>query len=77
MRRSAKQNTYRVFSMKKTEFQPEIMNVSSLADYLHCHTTTIYRLLKERKIPAFRVGSDWRFQRAQINQWIEKKQIAR
>jgi excisionase family DNA binding protein len=62
--------------MKKTEFQPEIMTVSSLADYLHCHTSTIYRLLKERKIPAFRVGSDWRFQRVQIDQWIQKKQIA-
>jgi len=57
----SEENTYGViFSMKKTEFQPEIMTVSSLADYLHCHTSTIYRLLKERRIPAFKVGSDWR-----------------
>jgi excisionase family DNA binding protein len=58
--------------MKKTDFQQEIMTVSSLAGYLRCHPSTVYRLLKERKIPAFKVGSDWRFQRAQIDQWIQK-----
>jgi excisionase family DNA binding protein len=54
--------------VKKTEFQPEIMTVSSVAHYLQCHPSTTYRLLKERKIPAFKLGSDWRFQRAEIDQ---------
>ncbi len=61
--------------MKKTDFAQEIMTVSSLADYLHCHPSTVYRLLKERTIPAFKVGSDWRFQRAEFDQWIQKKQV--
>ena len=46
------------------------MTVAALARYLHCHTGTVYRLLKQRKIPAFRVGSDWRFSRSAIDQWI-------
>jgi len=50
----------------------EIMTVSSLADYLHCHTTTVYRLLRQGKIPGFRIGSDWRFERAEIDKWIAK-----
>ena len=61
--------------MKKIKFQADIMTVSSLGDYLQCHPSTIYRLLKERKLPAFKVGSDWRFQRAQVDQWIQKEEI--
>jgi excisionase family DNA binding protein len=59
----------------------EIMNVSDLARYLHCHQATIYRLLKERKIPAFKLSgglrshSDWRFFRSAIDEWIAQQEI--
>ena len=48
----------------------EILTVSTLASYLHCHPSTVYRLLKGKRIPAFKLGSDWRFQRAAIDEWI-------
>jgi len=48
----------------------EILTVAEVAEYLRVHTTTIYRLLKTRKLPAFRVGSDWRFFRDDIDSWI-------
>jgi excisionase family DNA binding protein len=48
---------------------PSVMTVSEMANYLRVHPTTIYRLLKNGKIPAFRVGSDWRFNRERIDQW--------
>jgi excisionase family DNA binding protein len=59
----------------------EIMNVSDLARYLHCHQVTIYRLVKERKIPAFKLSgglrshSDWRFFRSDINEWIARLRV--
>ena len=34
-----------------------IMTVTELADYLRVHPTTIYRQLKRRQLPAFKVGS--------------------
>jgi len=40
-----------------------------LSKYLHIHKTTIYRLLREGKLPGFRVGSDWRFNVDAIEQW--------
>ena len=49
-----------------------IMAVSELAVYLRVHSTTIYRLLKENGVPAFRVGSDWRFSRRAIDRWMLK-----
>jgi excisionase family DNA binding protein len=46
-----------------------ILNPSELSEYLHVHRSTIYRLLREGKLPGFRVGSDWRFHVDAIEQW--------
>ena len=46
------------------------MTSASLASYLRCNQSTIYRLLKKKQIPAFRLGSDWRFFRSAIDDWI-------
>jgi|SRR5216683_3036509 len=55
-----------------------IMTVRALAEYLRVHPSTIYRLLRQRKLPAFKVGSDWRFSREAIDHWrltyLEPKQ---
>lgn len=47
----------------------EIMTVKELAAYFKVHQSTIYRLLKENTLPAFKMGSDWRFNRSAIDQW--------
>ncbi|MGO9606873.1 MAG: helix-turn-helix domain-containing protein [Candidatus Binataceae bacterium] len=51
----------------------EVLTVTELADYLRVHRSTIYRLLRERKLPAFKMGSDWRFNREQIDEWRLKQ----
>jgi len=53
----------------------EIMTVTSLAHYLRCHESTVYRLLKRREIPAFKLGSDWRFLKTAIEQWVRKSTV--
>jgi excisionase family DNA binding protein len=53
----------------------EIMNIAQVAEYLLTHPSTIYRLLKRRKIPAFRLGSDWRFRRADLEEWAAAQEI--
>jgi len=47
----------------------EILTISELSAHLRVHPTTIYRLLREGRIPGFRVGSAWRFSRAAIEIW--------
>jgi len=47
----------------------KIMTVSEVAEYLRVHSTTVYRLLKQGKLPAFKVGSDWRFNVEAIDLW--------
>jgi excisionase family DNA binding protein len=47
----------------------KIMTVREVSEYLRVHSTTVYRLLKQGKLPAFRVGSDWRFNVDAIDLW--------
>jgi excisionase family DNA binding protein len=47
----------------------KVMNVREVAAYLRVHPSTIYRLLKHNQIPAFHVGSDWRFNIETIDNW--------
>jgi excisionase family DNA binding protein len=49
--------------------QSKVMTVEEVSEYLHVHPSTIYRLIKRRKIPAFRIGSDWRFNIETIDKW--------
>lgn len=46
-----------------------VMTVREVSAYLQVHPTTIYRLLKNNQIPAFHVGSDWRFNIETIDDW--------
>jgi excisionase family DNA binding protein len=57
--------------VEKTVGLPAILTVSDLAIYLNVHPSTIYRLLKRKQLPAFRVGSDWRFRVESVDRWRE------
>jgi excisionase family DNA binding protein len=46
-----------------------VLTARDLSNYLRVHPSTVYRLLKSGQLPAFRVGSDWRFNREQIDRW--------
>jgi excisionase family DNA binding protein len=52
---------------KSENTREPMMTVGELAAYWRCHQTTIYRLLRQGKLPAFRIGSDWRFNRETID----------
>ncbi len=46
-----------------------ILTVSEVSKYLSLHQSKVYRLLKSGEIPGFRVGSDWRFNKQEIDRW--------
>lgn len=47
----------------------DILTITELSAHLRVHPTTIYRLLRQGRIPGFRVGSAWRFSRTAIEKW--------
>lgn len=46
-----------------------IMTLEEVASYLRVHPSTVYRMAKNHAIPAFKIGSDWRFNRESIDGW--------
>ena len=46
-----------------------VLTLEEVASYLRVHPSTIYRLLKKKQLPAFKVGSDWRFNVESIDRW--------
>jgi len=49
------------------------MDAHGVCDYLRIHKSTLYRLIKRDEIPYFRIGSDYRFNREAIDEWMKRK----
>ena len=50
----------------------DIMTIKEVATYLKINEKTIYKLAKEKRIPAFKIGGNWRFKKTAIDEWIKK-----
>ena len=50
----------------------ELMTVEELAGYLRLTQRTMYRLLKDDKLPAIKVGRQWRFNKGDIDAWLHQ-----
>jgi excisionase family DNA binding protein len=48
-----------------------VMTVREVAQLLRVHQATIYRLLRAKRLPGFRIGYDWRFSRQAVETWIK------
>jgi excisionase family DNA binding protein len=53
----------------KEEMSDPTMTMQELAAYLRVHYSMILRMVHRGELPGFRVGSMWRFNRAEIDQW--------
>ena len=53
--------------------EKEIMTVKDVAEFLSIHPLTVQKLSRAGKIPAFKIGTDWRFHRKYIERWIREK----
>jgi excisionase family DNA binding protein len=54
----------------------EVFTLYETAEILKVHPSTVYRLLKNKQIPAFKMGSDWRFNAESIERWIKEREQA-
>jgi excisionase family DNA binding protein len=50
--------------------QENLLSVDQVAWYLKVDKFTIYRLVSQKKIPAFKVGKQWRFKKRMIDAWL-------
>jgi len=58
---------------QKVRTQPNIlMTVKDVATYLSVTERTVYRLVKDHRLPAYKVGGQWRFKADMIESWMQK-----
>ena len=49
------------------------MTLSEVASFLRVHRNTVYRLARSGKLPGFKTGTDWRFERAAVEAWMRSR----
>ncbi len=55
----------------------EVMSMREASAYLGVSTKSLYRLLREERIPAFKLGNRWRFKKSVLDGWMEKQSAHR
>jgi len=48
----------------------EFLSIKEVAQRLNLHEMTIYRLIKSKDLPAFKVGGQWRIRRQILDSWL-------
>src|SRR5881396_1069855 len=49
------------------------LTTEEVLEYLQVNLRTVYRLIKAGKIPAVRVGRQWRFRKLDIDAWLDSQ----
>jgi len=50
----------------------DVLSVREVAQYLKLNEQTVYRLAREGKLPASKIGKQWRFSRREIEALIQE-----
>ena len=50
------------------------LKIGQIANYLQISTEKVYKLAQQGKIPASKVGGQWRFKRRRIDDWLERQE---
>ena len=49
-----------------------LLTIEEVADFLRLSKDTVYRMVQSGKIPASKVGTQWRFRRDEVESWLER-----
>ena len=51
----------------------DILTVKEVAEYLRMNQMTIYKMAQKGEIPAFKIASNWRFRKEEVDEWLNQK----
>ncbi len=52
--------------------QEILLTAEQVARYLRIDKFTVYRLVAQKKLPAFKVGNQWRFKQELLDDWLKR-----
>jgi len=75
---NAVKNAGNIFAQAEMN-QSEIISVPQACKFLGVHRNTLYKLIGEGEIPAFRLttGGRWKFKKSELEEWLENRQAKR
>jgi len=53
----------------------EILTLEEVALYLRLKPQTIYKWAQEKRIPAVKLGKEWRFRRSILDRWLNEQML--
>ncbi len=53
----------------------DLMTTNQVQELLQIDRTTIYRMVENGRLPAIRVGKQWRFPRPEIERWLQSQAV--
>jgi excisionase family DNA binding protein len=54
--------------------QIRLLTLAEAAQLLQVSIRTLQRMIRSKKLPAFKVGGQWRIRESQLQQWIEHRE---
>ena len=54
----------------------EILTLEEVAQYLRLKPQTIYKWAQERRIPAVKLGKEWRFRKSILDRWLNEQMLS-
>jgi excisionase family DNA binding protein len=54
----------------------EILTLEEVAHYLRLKPQTIYKWAQERRIPAVKLGKEWRFRKSILDRWMDAQMLS-
>ncbi len=55
--------------------EPDILTIDEVAAYLRLKPQTIYKWAQGNRIPAAKLGKEWRFRRSIIDRWLDDQML--
>ena len=62
-------------SSRESSSNNEILTLEEVAAYLRLTPQTIYKWAQEKRIPAAKLGKEWRFRKSIIDRWLDDQML--
>ena len=61
--------------MEKKDINKQVMDIKELSEYLGIGKSKIYSLIRAKKIPASKIGKQYRFSKDIVDSWLKNNII--
>ena len=61
----------------ESKITENFISIEDAATYLNIKSVTLRKWVKEKDVPAHKIGKQWKFKRSELDEWINSGKSAR